>query len=173
MPTSSLAATEHTLASAYSAAIGPIEFVSFVISAGLIAWIVVALIKTNYIGVRVDRFRNIVLKTNLPREHARRAWVRIEEHFYKGGENDLKIAIIEADKLLDEALREAGIRGVNPGERLKNVKRGQLPDVEAVWQAHRVRNQIAHEANLRLKRDIAERTLKIYEEALRALRLID
>ena len=97
----------------------------------------------------------------------------IEKHFFKGDENDLKVAIIEADKLLEEALREAGIRGASLGDRLKNIKQGQLPNIDDVWQAHRLRNDIVHQPTFKLKRDLAERSLAIYEETLRALHLLD
>jgi len=172
MPSSTSAALNHFLAAAYFPYIGIIEFLSAIICAALIAWIVVATIRTNYIGIRVERFRHVVLRTNMSREEAKKTWARVQEHFYKGDENDLKIAVIEADKLLDEALREAGVRGTNPGERLKNVKRDQVPNLDGVWQAHRLRNQIAHEPNFRLKRDLAERMIGVYEETLKGLGLL-
>jgi hypothetical protein len=153
--------------------LGIIEFFSILISAALIAGIVVIVIKTNWLGVRVERFRHIVLKTNLPREVAKKEWAKIESHFYKGDENDLKIAVIEADKLLEEALREAGIRGSHLGDRLKNLKPAQLPNLDQVWQAHRLRNDIVHQPTFKLKRDLAERALHIYEETLRDFHLLD
>ena len=149
-----------------------IEFFSALISAGLIAAIVVMVIKTNWLGVKVERFRHIVLKTNLPTETAKREWVQIESHFFKGNENDLKVAIIEADKLLEDDLREAGVRGAHLGDRLKNLKPGQLSNVDQVWQAHRLRNDIAHQSNFKIKRDVAERALKIYEATLKELGLL-
>lgn len=162
----------HFLGAVYFPYIGIIEFLSAIICASLAAWIVVAIVRTNYVGLRVERFRHVVLHTNMSREAAKKTWSRVQEHFYKGDENDLKIAVIEADKLLDEALREAGVRGTNPGERLKNIKKGQVPNLDAVWQAHRLRNQIAHEPNFRLKRDLAERTITVYEETLKSLGLL-
>lgn len=161
------------LAATYFASLGILEFFSLLISAALIAGIVVIVIKTNWLGVKVERFRQIVLKTNLPKETAKKEWAQIEEHFFKGDENDLKMAIIEADKLLGEALREAGIRGATIGERLKNIKPELVPDLDRLWQAHKVRNDIAHQPTFKLKRDLAEKTLNIYEEAFKRFELID
>jgi hypothetical protein len=153
--------------------LGPLEFISAVISAILIALIVLIIIKTNWLGMKVERFRHVVLKTNLSKEEAKKEWASIEKHFYKGDENDLKIAIIEADKLLEEALRESGIRGASLGDKLKNIKPGQIPNLDQVWQAHRLRNDIVHQSTFKLKRDLAERALNIYEETLRNFRLLD
>jgi hypothetical protein len=153
--------------------LGLFEFFGAVLTAAFIAGIVVVVIKTNWLGLKVERFRHIVLQTHLPKEQAKREWANIEKHFFKGDENDLKVAIIEADKLLEEALREAGIRGVSLGDRLKNVKTNQIPNLDQVWQAHRLRNDIVHQPTFKLKRDLAERSLAIYEETLRGLQLLD
>ena len=98
------------------------------------------------------------------RHHGR----KIQEHFYRGGESDLKVAILEADKLLNDALREAGIVGIQLGDRLKK-RATQIPNLNDLWHAHKLRNQIAHEPNFRLKRDLAERALGIYETAFKNL----
>src|ERR1700733_711219 len=159
----SVTSTLNSAADIYLSNLGILEFFGAVISALLIAAIVVIIIKTNWLGLKVERFRHVVLKTNLPKETAKKEWAKIEGHFYKGDENDLKVAIIEADKLLEEALREGGIRGATLGDRLKNIKTNQLPNVDQIWQAHRLRNQIVHEPTFKLKRDLAERALNIYE----------
>jgi hypothetical protein len=161
------------LAGIYLSNLGILEFVSAIISAALIAAIVIIVIKTNWLGLKVERFRHVVLKTNLPKETAKKEWAKIEEHFYKGDENDLKIAVIEADKLLEEALRESGIRGSHLGDRLKNLKPEQLTNLDQVWQAHRLRNDIVHQPTFKLKRDLAERALGIYHDTLKNFQLLD
>jgi len=180
MPTSTLdplnagtARAAHALATAYFSNLGIYEFFGAVISTLLIAGIVVLIIKTNWLGLKVERFRHIALKTNLPKETIQKEWAKIEEHFFRGDENDLKVAIIEADKLLEETLREAGIRGATLGDRLKNLKPSQFPDLDQVWQAHRLRNDIVHQSTFKLKRDTAEKALKIYETALKQFGQLD
>ena len=76
---------------------------------------------------------------------------------------------MQADNVLNDALRYAGIRGSTLGDRLKNIKRGQIPNLEDVWAAHKLRNDIAHGTNFPLKRDTAERALEAYETALKNL----
>jgi hypothetical protein len=162
----------NNLLAAYFANLGTLEFVSAIISALLIAAIVVIVVKVNWLGIKVERFRHIVLKTDLPKEMAKKEWDTIEKHFFQGDENDLKVAVIEADKLLEEALREAGIRGASLGDRLKNLKTGQVENIDQIWQAHRLRNQIVHEPTFKLKRDLAEKALGIYESTLKQLELL-
>jgi hypothetical protein len=55
---------------------------------------------------------------------------------------------------------------------LKNIKSEQLSNLDQVWQAHRLRNQIVHEPAFKIKRDLAEKALTIYEETLKNLGLL-
>ena len=70
---------------------------------------------------------------------------------------------------MNDALREAGVVGIQLGDRLKKASPEQVPNLNELWQAHKLRNQIAHEPNFKLKRDLAERALGIYETALKNL----
>lgn len=153
----------------YNGNLLPLEIFAVLISAGLIAVTVILIIKTGWLSLRVNRVRDVILKTDMPQKGAQAAWAMSQKHFFAGDANDLKMAVVEADNILNDALRYAGIRGINLGDRLKNVKRGQMPNLEDVWAAHKLRNEIAHGMNLILKRDTAERALEAYETALKNL----
>jgi len=153
----------------YFANITWLQIVSVLFSSLLFALIIYIGVKTSYFSARIDRFRDIILKSDMSRDLAQQTWTRIETHFYKGSENDMKIAILEADKILNEALRAAGMPGIQLGDRLKRARASQIPNLDDLWQAHKLRNQIAHEPDFKLKRDLAERALGIYETALKNL----
>lgn len=157
------------VASAYFSHLTILQVLSVMISAAFFAATIYVAIKTGWIRSRIDRIEDVILKTDLPQKHAQKSWDDVERHFFSGDENGLKIAIMKADTLLDEALREAGIVGRDLGERLRKVSPKDLPNIENVWEAHKLRNKIAHEINFQLKRDLAERALTVYEEALEQL----
>lgn len=146
---------------------------SVLITIGLVVAIVYFAIETGWYANRVDRFRHIILQSDISKKHAQESWHEIQEHFFKGSENDLKVAIMDADTLLNEALRDAGILGTHLGDRLKKANSNQVPNLNDIWQAHKLRNQIAHEPNLKLKRDLAERALSIYQVALKNLGIFE
>jgi hypothetical protein len=162
-------AVSQNFITAYLSNLGMLEFFGLVIALIFFAGVIYFIIETGWFTYRVGLFRHIVLQSNISRRQAQESWRRIEEQFYRGGESDLKVAILEADKLLNDALREAGIMGIQLGDRLKKTTTGQVPNLNELWQAHKLRNQIAHEPNFKLKRDLAERALGIYETALRNL----
>ena len=157
----------------YNVSLVPLEIFAVIVAAAFIAGTVIIIIKTGWLSLHVDRVRHVILKTDMPKKRAAEAWAAVQKHFFAGDTNDLKIAVMDADNVLNDALRYAGIRGINLGERLKNIRRSQMPNLEDVWMAHKLRNEIAHETNLSLKRDAAERALETYEIALKNLGVLD
>jgi len=153
----------------YNVSLPVIETIAILISALLFAGVVVIIVKIGWLSYRVNRFRNVVLRTDMSKKDAQKAWDNVQKHFFAGNDNDLKIAVMDADNVMNDALRYAGIRGANLGERLKNIKKGQMPNLEDVWAAHKLRNEIAHETNFKMKRDTAERALDTYATALKNL----
>ena len=98
----------------------------------------------------------------------RRRWAEIESMSSQPGEMGLKMAVMEADKLLDNALKTLAMPGNTLGERLKFAGY-KWPDLKKVWWAHRVRNQLAHEASYHLDSGIARRAIRSYGSALKLM----
>lgn len=95
-------------------------------------------------------------------------WLKIENGLDREDPRSYSLAVIEADKLLDRALNEAGTPGKTMGERLKKVtSRFEKPN--AVWAAHRLRNQIAHENDFEIDYGQANRALAAFRQALKDL----
>lgn len=99
------------------------------------------------------------------------AWKQIIETSEHGGLMAHKLAIIEADKLLDRVLKSMFIPGETLGERLKAVGYS-YPALREVWPAHKLRNQLVHEATFELTSSQARYALRKYEKALKALRVL-
>ncbi|WKZ29383.1 MAG: hypothetical protein QY323_01485 [Patescibacteria group bacterium] len=98
-------------------------------------------------------------------------WTEIERMLESGGEMHLKIAVMEADKLLDHALKAMAMPGKTLGERLKYAAY-KYPKIRNVWNAHRLRNSLAHEASFYLDPGMAKRAVKDFKEALHTLHLL-
>ena len=78
------------------------------------------------------------------------------------------LAIVDADKLLDQALKKHHLKGKTMGERLVSAQR-LLSDNDAVWYAHKLRNRLVHEPNVRLKKREAQQALAGFRQGLRDL----
>ncbi len=74
-------------------------------------------------------------------------WENIDILLKGSSPSQLKQALITADKLLDNALKDL-IPGQTMGERLKNL-RGKVDNgtYQRMWEAHKLRNNLVHELN--------------------------
>ena len=85
------------------------------------------------------------------------------KHIESENPNDWKLAIIEADVMLDDVLKERGYAGSSLGERLKGISPTQIGSLNEAWEAHKVRNRIAHDgADFVLTKRMAEDTISRY-----------
>jgi hypothetical protein len=98
-------------------------------------------------------------------------WLHIENSLVKDNKATYTAAIIEADKLLDKALLEMGVPGKNMGERLKKSD-SYFSQINSVWHAHKMRNQIAHEHGFSVEYTQAKRALASFKQALKDLEAI-
>jgi hypothetical protein len=96
----------------------------------------------------------------------RKRWLEIERELRRDDIRSYQMTVLEADKLLDNALKECGAAGGTMGERLK-AKQADWTNANAVWSAHKLRNQIVHETDLRLSYDDARRALAGFKRALK------
>lgn len=96
-------------------------------------------------------------------------FLRIENSLTEENKASYAMAIIEGDKLLDKALCEMGVPGRTMGDRLKKVGKAKFSQLNAVWYAHKLRNQIAHESDFRPEFRQAQHALTTYKRALKDL----
>ncbi len=81
-----------------------------------------------------------------------------------------RIGIMEADNLLLESLREKGYKGDGLGEMLKTAS---FKTIDLAWDAHKIRNRIAHEgSDFELTEREARRAFTLYESVFRELKII-
>lgn len=98
-----------------------------------------------------------------------RRWQEVEGHVDSNNPNDWKLAIIEADVMLEKMLEEAGFAGTTIADRLRSASGRSFGTIDDAWQAHRVRNQIAHGgSDFVLTQKMAQTTIiqyrKVFEE---------
>jgi hypothetical protein len=96
-------------------------------------------------------------------------WNEIIRHLESNREAEWKLAIIEADNLVDELLKSAGYQGASMGERLMSIEKGQLSSLEGLWEAHKARNKLVHDAGYFLRFAEAKRAIKLFEKAMEEL----
>lgn len=101
-------------------------------------------------------------KPRLNKKHFVKQWQDIES------DENYKKAIIKADGLVEEALKNAGVKGGTTGERINNAA-GFLRNVNGVWSAHKIYNQIIDNAQAEPTAIDCQKALRQYKKALKDL----
>lgn len=100
-----------------------------------------------------------VQEEEVRKDHSR--WAHIKSLIESPNESDWRQAIIEADIMLEEILNQAGYPGASVGDKLKTASFNSLDDA---WEAHKVRNDVAHRgSSFHLDDKTAFRAIQKYE----------
>ncbi|MFZ2682019.1 MAG: hypothetical protein WAZ14_02920 [Patescibacteria group bacterium] len=102
------------------------------------------------------------------KERIWQAWTEVEEHVADGDDTHLRMAIIQADAVLDMALQAKQFPGRSLNDRL-NFAINKYRRLKLVRPAHGLRNRLAHEPLLQLKRKEGVAAIASFKHALREL----
>lgn len=121
---------------------------------------VLVLLVAGVVGLWYWRRRPRTLKT----EHFQKRWQALQLNLRD--KQTWPEVVSQADKLLDEALKKKHIAGKNMGERLVKAQR-MLTDNDSVWFGHKLRGQIEHDPNKKLKESDVKDALIGIRQALK------
>lgn len=96
-------------------------------------------------------------------------WQQILKRLESHNPPDWKLAIIEAENLLEEVLTRLGFGGESFGERLEKITIDQLPSLFVLKEVHQTRNNIIHDPDYRLEQDKAKESTLVYGRCLQEL----
>jgi len=101
----------------------------------------------------------------------KRKWAEIEGLMAIGRPSNFKIAIMEADKLLDHVLKIKRLKGETMGERMKSIRRDDHDKdfFDDMWQAHILRNRMSHAMDYEVQHFEAKRAIEQFKRVLREL----
>lgn len=99
-------------------------------------------------------------------DHFQNKWVELQKMC--GSKDTWPSAVLNADKLLDEALKKRKMGGKNMGERLVKAQR-IFTDNDAVWFGHKLRNRVEGDPSAKLKEGEVKEALIGIRQALKDL----
>jgi len=109
---------------------------------------------------------------------ARRPRKDLDRKYFTSKWNDLQkglsktemwpMAVIQADNLLDEALKKRRFKGKTMGERMVAAQKS-FTNNDQTWFGHKLRNRIVHETNVKLVEKDVKNALLGLRQALRDL----
>jgi uncharacterized membrane protein len=100
-------------------------------------------------------------------------WENVLNYLASPNASDWKLAVIEADSMLEDLTDQLELQGENLGERLKAANKEKFETLDNAWEAHIVRNRIAHEGSkFELTQREANRVAVLYENVFREFSII-
>lgn len=152
------------------------SFISIAISIPFLAIIVYCLIRIRQIRHReVLAFRaaqRTVAHEDVSRTQLR--WNRVEEQAGSSNPESWRLAILEADIMLSELLDMQGYKGETLADKMKQVDRAQFNSIDAAWDAHQVRNRIAHDGTAHeISAQDVRRVIGLYRRVFKEFRYIE
>jgi len=114
----------------------------------------------------IEHLQHTIMAHDIPQTRLR--FDRIREQISSENEQSWRLAILEADIMLGELLDTLGYRGETLADKMRQVDRSDFRTIDIAWEAHRMRNRIAHEGNaLSLNHREARRVIDLYEAVFR------
>ncbi|MCX6703133.1 MAG: hypothetical protein NTV02_00365 [Candidatus Zambryskibacteria bacterium] len=90
-------------------------------------------------------------------------WDRVLSYVESQNESEWRLAVIEADIMLSELLNTMNLGGDSIGEKLKGIEKSDFNTLDLAWEAHKIRNQIAHDPSFMLTQREAKRVIGLFE----------
>ncbi len=103
-----------------------------------------------------------------------KTWHKVAKRLKTNQESEHKLAIIEADELLNDVLDGLGYKEKKFEDKLKRVSLSLISTSgkENIIEAHKVRESIMHNPNYRMDVDEAKKVLEIYRKTLSDLGML-
>ncbi|MDP2641417.1 MAG: hypothetical protein Q8P39_02655 [Candidatus Yanofskybacteria bacterium] len=98
-------------------------------------------------------------------------WKKIIKRLESQREDEYKLAILEAESMLEEIFKRMGF-GNTLEEQLQRIPPVTIPTLEELKRAHMIRSNIAHDPDFVLSADQAKEAMEIYERTLKALDIL-
>lgn len=90
-------------------------------------------------------------------------WNRIVEMFRSQNPSDWRLAILDADMLLEKMINSLGYQGETFADKLKSIHPADHPWLQNAWDVHLLRNRLAHESGVQLDQRQIYNAFKTYE----------
>lgn len=155
--------------------LGVISALASIVCIAIIVWSLVRLVEIQiYDREEIKHeIHNALLKQKEKERNANPRWHYILTLIESPNDSDWRVAIIEADSMMEETLKEKGLSGGTVSELLEGAKESGYRSIQDAWDAHLVRNQIAHEgSDFSLSQVEGRRVIKMFQNFFEELRII-
>jgi len=150
----------------------PMRVIFIALSLIFIIGIILLTSKTTYLRIKYrqgltefSKFKPFGLRKLIKR------WKRIKKRLDKNNVNNAKLAILEADKLVDDILKRLGYTGENLDDRLEKIDTNLVPSLEILQEIHITSKKISEHYDYYLTMKDSKSIIEKYEKVLQELQV--
>lgn len=96
-------------------------------------------------------------------------WGKIKKRLEKDNEAEYKLALIEADKMLDDILKRMGYGEESLNDKLKRLSSSDVSNLEELLKANEICENVVHDPDYRLDKEKAKEIISIFEKSFKDL----
>ena len=116
--------------------------------------------------------RRGIEKELIDKKEFKNRWEKILERVYSGRPEARLVAIIEADKMADDLLKNMGFIGEHMADRLMQISKEELKTLDKLWEAHKIRNDLVHTPGFEISESHAKDVLRNYRDFFEEVKVI-
>ncbi len=144
-----------------------VKVVFLILDLGMISFIIFALFRTSWLDkLFFHDMQEFLTYKHYGLSKTRKKWKKIQKNFEGGTEPEMKLAIVEANSLLNNVLRVMGYGGRDLGERLEKINDDILENIEDVKDAYQTYLDVVNDPTYHLTVKETEKVLDVYRQAL-------
>lgn len=147
-----------------------VKIIFIIISAVLIINIFYLLALSNWMSARyVKDWREFKGFESIDAQNISKKWEGIKKRIRSGKDIEHKLAVIESEESLIDALRMMGFDGPTFEDQMRQAGSDDISNIKEVLEAHQVRNSIVNNPDKEITPEEAKKAVSAFEEAFEDL----
>lgn len=151
----------------------PLKIVFIIFGLFFLAIIIYMIIKTSYMEWWFMGFvKDFLFPKVFEKQILIRKWKKVKKGMKKDFEDQWKLSVIEGANLIDRVLRESGYGGDNLGERLTQVDKEEIINLDDLIKAEIISRDVVRDPDYHLTREKAEEIIAVFGRSLKDLNIL-
>ncbi len=153
----------------------PALYVISILISGVLLWFTIYCIAgSGYVKSKIiERYMDMFGIGSVAKRRQLKAWKHVVSRMRTGDPSNWKLAILEADSVMDEVIKSSGYRGVSVDDRFKQVEPAVLSNSGELQEAHKIRNRVGQEPDFAISKEDALTILRVYKKSFQEFGLLD